>query len=60
MRVESPFVARFATGKWREVDRTLSAPSNLRLALLATTHTDHPDRSLPAHRRGTLRGMDAA
>ncbi|PPT46879.1 hypothetical protein XarbCFBP8147_18905 [Xanthomonas arboricola] len=25
-----------------------------------TTHTDHPDRSLPAHRRGTLRGMDAA
>ncbi|PPT76401.1 hypothetical protein XaplCFBP3122_10210 [Xanthomonas arboricola pv. populi] len=23
-------------------------------------HTDHPDRSLPAHRRGTLSGMDAA
>ncbi|RYE99389.1 MAG: hypothetical protein EOO78_14355 [Oxalobacteraceae bacterium] len=23
-------------------------------------HTDHPDRSLSAHRRGTLRGMDAA
>ncbi|MBB3814217.1 hypothetical protein GGR74_002374 [Xanthomonas arboricola] len=25
-----------------------------------TLRTDHPDRSLPAHRRGTLRGMDAA
>jgi len=23
-------------------------------------HTDHLDWSLPAHRRGTLRGMDAA
>ncbi|PPT21423.1 hypothetical protein XarbCFBP7629_11280 [Xanthomonas arboricola] len=23
-------------------------------------HTDHPDRSLPAHRHGTLSGMDAA
>ncbi|PPT41164.1 hypothetical protein XabCFBP2524_01060 [Xanthomonas axonopodis pv. begoniae] len=22
--------------------------------------TDHPDGSLPAHRRGTLRGMEAA
>ncbi|MBB6337290.1 hypothetical protein FHR59_001500 [Xanthomonas arboricola] len=29
-------------------------------AALATTHTDHLDRSLSAHRRGTLRGMDAA
>ncbi|MBB3844526.1 hypothetical protein FHT13_002145 [Xanthomonas arboricola] len=28
--------------------------------LLATMHTDHLDWSLPAHRRGTLRGMDAA
>ncbi|NHF66454.1 hypothetical protein FFY45_12045 [Xanthomonas hortorum] len=28
--------------------------------LLATMHTDHPDWSLPAHHRGTLRGMDAA
>ncbi|SOT99064.1 hypothetical protein LMG19146_01672 [Xanthomonas arboricola pv. fragariae] len=25
-----------------------------------TTHTDHPDGSLPAYLRGTLRGMDAA
>ncbi|MBB3778030.1 hypothetical protein FHY16_000751 [Xanthomonas campestris] len=25
-----------------------------------TMHTDHPDWSLPAYRRGTLRGMDAA
>ncbi|APP79856.1 hypothetical protein E1J23_09570 [Xanthomonas gardneri] len=25
-----------------------------------TAHSDHSDRSLPAHRRGTLCGMDAA
>ncbi|NIJ94565.1 hypothetical protein FHT12_003294 [Xanthomonas campestris] len=25
-----------------------------------TMHTGHLDWSLPAHRRGTLRGMDAA
>ncbi|MBB3843841.1 hypothetical protein FHT13_001445 [Xanthomonas arboricola] len=25
-----------------------------------TMRTDHPDRFLPAYRRGTLRGMDAA
>ncbi|PPT54744.1 hypothetical protein XarbCFBP8153_20605 [Xanthomonas arboricola] len=31
-----------------------------RHALPVTTHTDHLDWSLPAHRRGTLRGMDAA
>ncbi|UUE97013.1 hypothetical protein [Xanthomonas hortorum] len=29
-------------------------------ALLATMRTDHLDWSLPAYRRGTLRGMDAA
>ncbi|GAE55268.1 hypothetical protein XPR_1903, partial [Xanthomonas arboricola pv. pruni MAFF 301420] len=29
-------------------------------ALLKTTHTDQLDGSLSAHRRGTLRGMDAA
>ncbi|PPT80756.1 hypothetical protein XarzCFBP7410_20585 [Xanthomonas arboricola pv. zantedeschiae] len=28
--------------------------------MLATTHTDHFRWSLPAHRRGTLRGTDAA
>ncbi|PPT44768.1 hypothetical protein XarbCFBP8132_01945 [Xanthomonas arboricola] len=28
--------------------------------MLKTIHTDHLDRSLPAHRRGTLSGMDAA
>ncbi|WGY44612.1 hypothetical protein HED68_15350 [Xanthomonas oryzae pv. oryzicola] len=28
--------------------------------LFQTTYTDHLDRSLPAHRRGTLGGMDAA
>ncbi|NMI51043.1 hypothetical protein E1J25_04695 [Xanthomonas hortorum pv. taraxaci] len=28
--------------------------------MLATTHTDTLDWSLPAHRRGTLCGMDAA
>ncbi|SOU07508.1 hypothetical protein LMG19144_02569 [Xanthomonas arboricola pv. fragariae] len=60
LRVESTFVARLATGKWSEVDRTLSAPSNVRHALLANMHADHLRWSLPAHRRGTLRGMDAA
>ncbi|SYZ53815.1 hypothetical protein CPBF367_18920 [Xanthomonas arboricola pv. juglandis] len=28
--------------------------------LLAALQTDYLDWSLPAHRRGTLRGMDAA
>ncbi|MBB4706681.1 hypothetical protein FHY34_000502 [Xanthomonas arboricola] len=28
--------------------------------LLAPMHTNHPDWPLPGHRRGTLRGMDAA
>ncbi|PPT54307.1 hypothetical protein XarbCFBP8138_16160, partial [Xanthomonas arboricola] len=28
--------------------------------LLLSMHTDHLGKSLPAHRRGTLRGMDAA
>ncbi|PPT87187.1 hypothetical protein XarbCFBP8149_13635 [Xanthomonas arboricola] len=28
--------------------------------LLLTMHTDQPDWSLSAYRRGTLRGMDAA
>ncbi|APP86055.1 hypothetical protein BI317_19745 [Xanthomonas hortorum pv. gardneri] len=37
-----------------------SAPGNLQVALLKTLHTDHLDWSLSAHRRGTLRGMDAA
>ncbi|PPV00216.1 hypothetical protein XpopCFBP1817_01205 [Xanthomonas populi] len=27
--------------------------------MLATVHADHPDWSLPAHRRGTFCGMDA-
>ncbi|MDX6083474.1 hypothetical protein SIM12_18510, partial [Xanthomonas campestris pv. incanae] len=35
-------------------------PKNARIALRATMHTDTPDWSLPARRRGTLRGMDAA
>ncbi|RFF40172.1 hypothetical protein DZD52_07555 [Xanthomonas nasturtii] len=30
------------------------------VALLKTMHTDHLHWSLPAHRRGTLSGMDAA
>ncbi|CAD0349638.1 hypothetical protein [Xanthomonas hortorum] len=34
--------------------------NNARHALLATMHADIRDWSLPAHRRGTLRGMDAA
>ncbi|NHF66309.1 hypothetical protein FFY45_11285 [Xanthomonas hortorum] len=37
-----------------------TAPGNLQVALLKTLRTDHLDWSLFAHRRGTLRGMDAA
>ncbi|APP86838.1 hypothetical protein E1J29_01480 [Xanthomonas hortorum pv. vitians] len=37
-----------------------TAPDSLLIALLKAMHTDHLDWSLPAHRRGTLRGMDAA
>ncbi|PPT31758.1 hypothetical protein XarjCFBP7653_11800 [Xanthomonas arboricola] len=42
-----------ATGK----DTT---PDSWSAALLKTMHTDHLDWSLPANRRGTLRGIDAA
>ncbi|CAD0360532.1 hypothetical protein CFBP7900_32400 [Xanthomonas hortorum pv. carotae] len=41
-------------------DQTAPHRTAAQHALLATLHTDHPDWSLPAHRRGTLRGMDAA
>ncbi|PPT76168.1 hypothetical protein XaplCFBP3122_10505 [Xanthomonas arboricola pv. populi] len=37
-----------------------TAPDSVLVALLKTMHTDHPDWLLPARRRGTLRGMDAA
>ncbi|CAD7733424.1 hypothetical protein LMG31886_40740 [Xanthomonas hydrangeae] len=37
-----------------------TAPGSLWVALLKKLHTDHLDWSLPAYRRGTLRGMDAA
>ncbi|PPU12770.1 hypothetical protein XarjCFBP1022_05685 [Xanthomonas arboricola] len=37
-----------------------TAPDSLLAVLLKTMHTNQLDRSLPAHRRGTLRGMDAA
>ncbi|PPT60897.1 hypothetical protein XarbCFBP8153_00765 [Xanthomonas arboricola] len=37
-----------------------TAPESLPIALLKTIHTDQLDGSLSAHRRGTLRGMDAA
>jgi hypothetical protein len=43
-----------------ETDRTHRYPNNARYALLANMHTNHLDWSLPAHRRGTLRGMDDA
>ncbi|EWC50487.1 hypothetical protein XAR_2916 [Xanthomonas citri pv. glycines str. 8ra] len=36
------------------------APESPLVALLKTMYTDHLDWSLPAYRRGTLRGMDAA
>ncbi|MBB4756932.1 hypothetical protein FHT15_001619 [Xanthomonas campestris] len=38
----------------------LTAPDSVLIVLLKTMHTDHLDGSLPAHRRGTLSGMDAA
>ncbi|AZR21534.1 hypothetical protein XvhCFBP2543_18090 [Xanthomonas vasicola] len=37
-----------------------TAPGGFRAALLKAMHTDQRDWSLPAHRRGTLGGMDAA
>ncbi|NMI23867.1 hypothetical protein E1J24_18975 [Xanthomonas hortorum pv. pelargonii] len=37
-----------------------TAPESLPAVLLKTMHTSPLDWSLPAHRRGTLRGMDAA
>ncbi|PPT73761.1 hypothetical protein XaplCFBP3122_19115 [Xanthomonas arboricola pv. populi] len=37
-----------------------TAPESLLTVLLRAMRTDHLDRSLPAHRRGTLRGKDAA
>ncbi|PPU57180.1 hypothetical protein XdyCFBP7245_07120 [Xanthomonas dyei] len=37
-----------------------TAPESLLAALLNAMHPDHPDGSLPAYRRGTLRGMHAA
>ncbi|PPU57475.1 hypothetical protein XdyCFBP7245_06780 [Xanthomonas dyei] len=40
--------------------QTQSEPISARHALLATTHTDQLDWSLPAHRRVTFGGMDAA
>ncbi|MCE4363912.1 hypothetical protein, partial [Xanthomonas hortorum] len=43
-----------------EADRMHGYPDNACHALLANMHTDHLGWSLPAHRRGTLRGMDAA
>ncbi|NMI22205.1 hypothetical protein E1J24_10190 [Xanthomonas hortorum pv. pelargonii] len=44
----------------RGADQTAHHRTAALLALLATMHTDTLDWSLPAHRRGTLRGMDAA
>ncbi|PPT60851.1 hypothetical protein XarbCFBP8153_00510 [Xanthomonas arboricola] len=37
-----------------------TAPEKLLAVLLKAMRTDHRDWSLPAYRRGTLRGMDAA
>ncbi len=41
------------------VENTAMTPHRLPAVLLKTMHTDHLDGSLSAHRRGTLRGMDA-
>ncbi|MBB5863016.1 hypothetical protein GGR61_000602 [Xanthomonas arboricola] len=37
-----------------------TAPETQLVALFKPMHADHLDWSLPAQRRGTLRGMDAA
>ncbi|PPT45162.1 hypothetical protein XarjCFBP7652_22720 [Xanthomonas arboricola] len=37
-----------------------TSPESQSVALSKTMHIGHLDWSLPAHRRGTLRGMDAA
>ncbi|MFB9118620.1 hypothetical protein QSH39_017370, partial [Xanthomonas arboricola pv. corylina] len=42
------------------VENTARTPHRLPAVLLKTMHTDHLDWPLPAHRRGTLRGTDAA
>ncbi len=55
--VESPPAGRLAMG---DVCRALHYPNSTRHDLLLTMHTDHLDWSLPAHRRGTVCGMDAA
>ncbi|NIJ96521.1 hypothetical protein [Xanthomonas arboricola] len=44
---------------WK-ADRRRRYPNNTHHVLLATLRADHLDWSLPAYRRGTLRGMDAA
>ncbi|MBB4708879.1 hypothetical protein [Xanthomonas arboricola] len=48
--------------QWQGKEKLADAQcSNQRTSYPACTmHTDHPDRSLPAYRRGILRGMDAA
>ncbi|PPU29723.1 hypothetical protein XarCFBP6762_00420, partial [Xanthomonas arboricola] len=40
----------------RSVGGKDTAPDSVLIVLLKTIHTDHLHRSLPAHRRGTLRG----
>ncbi|PPU40033.1 hypothetical protein XaplCFBP3123_13215 [Xanthomonas arboricola pv. populi] len=61
--VLGPVCRSACDGAMMGIERTPGDPTSARRAhhvLLATKHTDHLDRSLPAHRRGTLRGMDAA
>ncbi|PPT64273.1 hypothetical protein XarbCFBP8142_19570 [Xanthomonas arboricola] len=53
---ENLIVARLAMGRFLAARRSEQRGSGTAL----TVHTDHPDGSLPAHPRGTLRGMDAA
>ncbi|PPT46299.1 hypothetical protein XarjCFBP7652_17990 [Xanthomonas arboricola] len=48
------------TAKVKGADQIASHQTATRCAQLANMHTDHPDGTLPAHRRGTLSGMDAA
>ncbi|PPU47563.1 hypothetical protein XarbCFBP7697_18635 [Xanthomonas arboricola] len=44
----------------KKADQTADQQTAAQRARLTTMHTDYPDGSLPAYRRGTLRGMDAA
>ncbi|MBB3759719.1 hypothetical protein FHY22_000843 [Xanthomonas arboricola] len=49
-----------ATLSQRQKRLVQTAASLMHVMPCLPVHTDHLDRSLPAHRRGTLRGTDVA